>query len=133
MKKLSETYKELGIAFKFPIWIQDTNGYETYYETSNGFWNKYEYNSDGNVTYYEDSDNYWHKREYDSNGKVTYFENSDGEKNGTPRSAKTCECGGNLVFRDAVIEEQLKEQLDGYIYSYECDKCQMLHFYKVKQ
>ena len=44
-----------------------------------------------------------------------------------------CNCGGNLVFRDEVIEEQLKEQLNGYIYSYECDKCQMLYFYKFKQ
>jgi hypothetical protein len=47
--------------------------------------------------------------------------------------AMHCECGGNLVFRDEVFEAQLKEQLNGYIYSYECDKCQMLHFYKFKQ
>ena len=103
MKKLSETYKELGIAFKFPIWIQDTNGYETYYETSNGFWNKYEYNSDGNVTYYEDSDNYWHKREYDSGGKETYFENSNGDQKGTPPSAKTCE--GKVIEVDGIKYE----------------------------
>ncbi len=28
--------------------------------------------SNGNRTYYEDSDGYWSKREYDSNGKRTY-------------------------------------------------------------
>ena len=47
--------------------------------------------------------------------------------------AMHCECGGNLVLDYEVIEEQLKEQLNGYIYIYECDKCQMLHFYKSKQ
>jgi hypothetical protein len=36
MKKLSETYKELGIAFTFPIEIKDANGNETYYEDSDG-------------------------------------------------------------------------------------------------
>ena len=70
MKKLSETYKELGIDFAFPIVIKDANGYVTYYENSGGYWCKYEYDADGNQTYYEDSDGY---------------------KRGTPRSAKTCE------------------------------------------
>ena len=36
MKKLSETYKELGIAFTFPIEIKDANGELTYYENSEG-------------------------------------------------------------------------------------------------
>jgi hypothetical protein len=36
MEKLSETYKELGIAFTFPIEIKDANGNETYYEDSDG-------------------------------------------------------------------------------------------------
>jgi hypothetical protein len=73
MKKLSETYKELGIAFSFPIEIKDANGKETYYEDSEGFWRKYE---------------------YDYNGKETYFENSNGYwevKKGKPRSSKSCE------------------------------------------
>lgn len=154
MKKLSEALKELGIAFALPIEIKDSNGNTTYHEATNGFCYKFEYDSNDNETYYEtsgghfferkfdsngneiyfeNSKGYFEKREYDSDGEVSYYEDSTGEKIGKPRSAKTCECGGNLVFRDEVIEEQLKEQLDGYIYSYECDKCQMLHFYKVKQ
>ena len=70
MKKLSETYKELGIAFSFPIEIEDANGNQTYFEDSNGYWRKYEYDADGNTTYYE---------------------SSEGTKLGTPKSAKTCE------------------------------------------
>ena len=66
MKPLSETYKELGIAFSFPIVITDDNGTETYYETSKGFWQRCERDADGNDT---------------------YFENSRGRKEGTPRSA----------------------------------------------
>ena len=65
MKKLSETYKELGIAFSFPIRIRDANGKDTYYE---------------------DSDSDWEKWERDADGNVTYSENSHGNKSGTPRS-----------------------------------------------
>ena len=56
MEKLSETLKELGIAFAFPINIKDADGNETYFEGSDGSWHKSEYDSDGNETYYEDSD-----------------------------------------------------------------------------
>jgi hypothetical protein len=64
MKPLSETYKELGIAFAFPIMIKDANGYLTYYEDSEG----------------------WEKCEFDAKCDETYYENSDGCKEGTPRS-----------------------------------------------
>jgi len=62
----------------FPFIIKDKNGNQTYYENSNGFWYKQEYDSNGNQTYSENSDGYWIKREYDSNGNQTYSENSDG-------------------------------------------------------
>lgn len=145
MKKLSDTYKELGIAFTFPIEITDANGKvtyfeintgywvkreydadgnQTYYESSAGYWHKYEYDANGNQTYFEDSDGYWHKREYDADGKETYYENSAGcwiereydadgketyyensagDKEGTPRSAKTCD--GKIVEVDGIKYE----------------------------
>ncbi len=84
MKKLSETYKELGIAFTFPIEIRDTKGRRTYYEDSDGFWFKNEHDADGNETYFENDDGYWRKREHDSDGKQIYYENSKGYKEGTP-------------------------------------------------
>ena len=86
MKPLSETYKELGIAFSFPIEIEDDNGNQTYFEDSVGYWERYEYDANGNLTYYEDSNDYWEKWERDANGNRTYFENSRGEKRGTPKS-----------------------------------------------
>ena len=58
MKKLSETYKELGIAFTFPIKIKDEKGNETYFENSDGYWSRYEYDENGNQTYYETSTGY---------------------------------------------------------------------------
>ena len=79
MKPLSETLTELGIAFTFPIEITDSNGY---------------------ATYYENSDDYWHRYERDANGDETYYENSYGTKEGTPRSAKTCE--GKVVEVDGI-------------------------------
>ena len=124
MKKLSEIFKELGIAFSFPITIRDANGNTTYYEWSNGYWYKHEYDSNGKVTYYEDSDGdwykyerdssgkptyhenrtgYWYKHEFDANGKRTYAESSSGYKKGTPRASKNCE--GKVVEVDGIKYE----------------------------
>jgi len=75
MKKLSETYKELGIAFTFPIEHEDEDGNRTYSEHSNG---------------------YWYRCEYDEKGKVTYCETSSGYKEGTKRSS----CDGKVVEID---------------------------------
>jgi len=49
--------QQLNITY-FPFTIKDKNGNQTYFENSNG---------------------YWFKREFDSNGKEIYFENSDGD------------------------------------------------------
>ena len=78
MKKISETYKELGIAFTFPIEIKDANSNSTYYEYSDGHWRRSEYDADGNKTYYEYSGGYWGRSEYNENGDETYHEDSDG-------------------------------------------------------
>jgi hypothetical protein len=67
MKKISDTLKELGVIFSFPIKIMDANG---------------------NVTYFEDSDDFWYKSEYDTYDKETYSEDSEGKKKGTPKSSK---------------------------------------------
>ena len=118
MKKVSDTYKELGIAFTFPIEIEDAdcnptyyetiegywskreydaNGNRTYYESSEGYWSKYEWGTDGNETYYENSNGSWSKREYDANGNRTYYENSNGYKEGKPRSQS---CAGKVIEVD---------------------------------
>jgi len=100
MKKLSETLTELGIAFSFPIEINDSNGNETYWENSDGFWCRWKRDANGKQTYYEDSNGYWHKYERDAKGNETYFENSGGVKRGTPKTAKTCE--GKVVEVDGI-------------------------------
>jgi len=79
MKPLSETYKKLGIAFDFPIKIKDADGYKTYFENSNDFWARYE---------------------YDAKGYLTYREDSNGSKWGTPKSSKTCE--GKVIEVDGL-------------------------------
>jgi hypothetical protein len=79
MKLISKIYKELGIAFTFPIEVRDANR---------------------NVTYFESSNGYWQRWECDANGNVTYFEDSTGDQSGTPRSTKTCE--GKVVEVDGI-------------------------------
>ena len=96
MKKLSEVYKKLGIAFTFPIEIKDTHGNETYYENSDGFWWRYEYDEKGNLTYSENSDGYWYRWVYDEDSNETYIEWSDGFKRGTKRSS----CDGKVIEVD---------------------------------
>ena len=76
MKKLSDAYKELGIAFTFPIVIKDANGNKIYFETSRG---------------------YLCKREYDPKGNATYYEDSSGYKEGTPWSQS---CAGKVIELD---------------------------------
>ena len=100
MKPLSEIYKELGIAFTFPIKINDAKGNRTYYEASVGYWYRSERDAKGNETYFEASNGYWQRCERDANGKVTYYEDSDGLKRGTPKSDKTCE--GKVVEVDGI-------------------------------
>jgi len=85
MKPLSETLTGLGIAFSFPIEINDENGNPTYYEDKEG-WEKWERDDNGNETYWKDSDDNWVKFERDAEGNWTYCEYSDGVKTGTPRS-----------------------------------------------
>jgi len=62
----------------FPFIIKDKNGNVIYFEDSDGYWYKHEYDSNGKFTYYENSKGYWIKREYDSNGNIIYYENSEG-------------------------------------------------------
>ena len=96
MKKLSETYKELGIAFTFPIDIEDEKGKRTYYEDSNGFWLRCEYDENGNITYFKTSRGFWYRREYDKDGNETYYENYYGDKRGTTRGS----CAGKVIEVD---------------------------------
>ena len=59
----------------FPFRIK-VDGKYAYYETSDGFWYKSEY-QDGNEVYYETSDGFWRKRKW-QDGKQVYYENSEG-------------------------------------------------------
>ena len=69
--------KQLKIK-EFPFIIKDSKGKEIYYEDSNGYWIKREFDSEGNVIYYENSTGYWSKQEYDSEGNEIYWESSNG-------------------------------------------------------
>ena len=58
--------------------IRDKKGKIIYWEDADGYWAKWECDSQGNQTYYHDSDGYWSKREWDSQGNQIYYENSNG-------------------------------------------------------
>ena len=62
----------------FPFTIKDEKGNEIYFENSNGYWCKYEYDDNCNLIYLETSNGFWSKYECDDKGNVIYLENSDG-------------------------------------------------------
>jgi len=64
---------------EFPFVIKDSQGNEIYFENSNGFWFKSEYDANNNEIYCENSNGCWWRREYDANGKPIYREDSDGK------------------------------------------------------
>ena len=63
---------------KFPFEIKDSQGNRVYWENSDGYWVKREYDGHGNRVYLENSEGYWSKREYDDQGNMVYLEDSDG-------------------------------------------------------
>ena len=89
---------------EFPFVIKDKNGKEIYYEDSDGYWRKSEYDSNGKKIYFEDSNGNWYKREFDSNGNQIYYEDSDGLIN--DNRPKPCE--GKLVEIDGVKYKLVK-------------------------
>ena len=95
--KLSETLAENGIDFTFPIEIKNADGQYTYFEVSEGYWHKREYDANGNEVYFETSNDFWIKRQYDAEGNETYFEDSGGVKRGTPKSKS---CAGKVIEVD---------------------------------
>jgi hypothetical protein len=90
---------------EFPLEIKDSQGNQIYYENSNGYWFKSEYDSNGNIIYYENSKGFWCKGEYDSQGKEIYFESSKGKI--TDNRPKPCE--GKTVEIEGVKYKLVKE------------------------
>jgi hypothetical protein len=88
--------------------IINENGNRIYFEHSDGYWVKYEYDKNGNEIYYEDSDGYWIKREYDERGKEIYKEFSDGKW----EKREYDENGNKIYF----------ENYNGYWIKYEYDE-----------
>ena len=62
----------------FPFVINDKNNNRIYFEDSNGYWWKREFDKNNNEIYWEDSYGFWVKREFDSNNNKIYYENPDG-------------------------------------------------------
>ncbi len=75
---MKETIARFLKVQKFPFTIKNQNGNIIYWEDSEGFWEKREYDAQGNQIYYENSEGYWVEQEYNSNGNQIYYENSHG-------------------------------------------------------
>ena len=104
--------QELNVT-DFPFEIKDKSGNEIYFENSNGYWIKREYDSNGNEIYWEDSTGYWIKREYDSDGNRIYHENSNGDWNKSEYDSN-----GNQIYHensDGVIVDNRPKGCEGKV------------------
>ena len=99
---------------EFPFEIKDKRGNQIYFEDSNGFWGKYEYDSNGDEIYFENSNGFWGKYEYDSNSKVLYFEDSTGYCHKREYDSK-----GNQIYyedsNDKIIDNRPKNSCNGKV------------------
>ena len=85
-KKVMTIAQQLKIK-EYPFIIKDNRGNQIYYETSDGYWSKKEYDDEENQSYFEDSNRYWVKREFDDKGNQIYYEDSFGRLvNDRPKS-----------------------------------------------
>jgi len=64
---------------EFPFEIKNKAGSRIYYEDSDGYWFKSEYNENENEIYFEDSNGHWYKSEYSKNGNRIYLERFSNE------------------------------------------------------
>jgi len=58
--------------------INDKNGNSIYFEASNGFWEKREWDSQGRLIYTEDCSGFWEKFEYNFESNCIYYKNRNG-------------------------------------------------------
>ncbi len=63
---------------ELPFIIKDKKGNQIYFEDSDNFWRKKEFDKNSNEIYYEDSNSVWIKCEFDENSNEIYHETSDG-------------------------------------------------------
>ena len=117
---MKETIAQLLKIKDFPFSIEDKNNREIYYENSDGYWSKTEYDQNDKLIYFEDSDGYWIKTEYDQNRKEIYYENSNGFWAKSERDQD-----GNIIYyedssgtindrRPKIIELSLQEVADKF-------------------
>ena len=99
--KEEQTIAQFLNVTNFPFEIKDKNGKLIYFEYSDGYWSKREYDDKGKEIRYENSDGYWIKREYNYQGNEIRFEDSDGLWNKWEYDDQ-----GNLIY---------SEDSDGYI------------------
>jgi hypothetical protein len=104
--------KQLKIK-EFPFLIKDSKGNEIYYEDSEGFWQKQEYDSEGKEIYFENSEGYWRKQEYNSEGKEIYFEDFEDSEGFWQKREYDSE-GKEIYFEDSdgiIVDNRPKTEI----------------------
>ena len=84
--------------------IRDKNSNLIYFEASNAFWVKYEYDSQGRQNYIEDCSGFREKYEYDSESNCIYYEN----RNGVIRDNRPKPCENKEIIIEGIKYKLVK-------------------------
>ena len=82
----------------FPFTVEDKDGNRVYWEDSDGWWEKREFDDANDLVYSEDSDGVFEKHRYDDYGNQIYFERSTGYWEKRKFDAK----GNEVYFEDSI-------------------------------
>jgi len=103
--------------------VLNSNRKEIYFENSDGYWRKTEYDDKGKLIYYENSNGYREKKDYNENGKLIYFENSDGYWD-----KRDYDGNGNIIYSENSDGYWLKREFDdnGNVIYYENSRVEII-------
>lgn len=78
--KLRQEYENVLGVVTGALRLYDAKGKNVYYESTNGWWARFQYDAEGNLVHQNTSEGYWASYEYDDDGQHIYYVDSDGVK-----------------------------------------------------
>ena len=76
--KLRQEYENVMGVVTGAFRLHDAKGKTVYYESTIGWWARYEYDAKGNLVHQNTSEWYWGHYEYDEDDQQIYYVDSDG-------------------------------------------------------
>ena len=84
--ELRQEYENVMGVVTGSLSLYDAKGLTVYYESTSGWWARYEYDAEDNMVHQNTSEWFWSHSEYDDDGQQIYYVDSEGvEKDNRPK------------------------------------------------